>query len=86
MFLLTNSWYRGKDLGSEALKTAKSEEELRWRTLTPSQKLKEWSIKNQYSVLAGGWALSMAVAGVIISRDKYVSRHSIRSLVPSCPV
>lgn len=50
----------------------KSEEEFRWRTLTPSQKLKDWTIRNQYSVLAGGWALSMAVAGAIIARDKCV--------------
>lgn len=58
----------------------KSEEEFRWRTLTPSQKLKDWTIRNQYSVLAGGWALSMAVAGAIIARDKYVSSFQLSLL------
>lgn len=63
---------RGKDAGSAVMENNKSEEEFRWRTLTPSQKLKDWTIRNQYSVLAGGWALSMAVAGAIIARDKCV--------------
>lgn len=90
---LTTVWHRtyfcrGKDYGSETIRSAQSEAELRWKTLSRSEKLKEWTIKNQYSILAGGWALGMAVASGIIWRDRYVSvitcSISILILLSSC--
>ena len=45
-------------------------EKLRWQQMTPKEKLGEWAARHQYSIIFGGWASSLALAGAIISRDK----------------
>jgi hypothetical protein len=37
------------------------------------EKIGEWVGRHQYSVVLGTWALSMGVAGTIISRNRYQS-------------
>ncbi|EGO02377.1 hypothetical protein SERLA73DRAFT_178283 [Serpula lacrymans var. lacrymans S7.3] len=47
-------------------------ERQRWGEMNVKDKVAEWASKHQLSVIAGSWALSMAVAGNIIMRDKLV--------------
>lgn len=49
------------------------EAEKKWDSLTFSQKVGDWSYRHQYSLIMGSWAGSLALAGAIISRQKYVS-------------
>ena len=43
----------------------------RWDSMTPGEKIGDWSFRHQYSLIFGGWAGSLAVAGLAISRNKY---------------
>ncbi|KAI0650296.1 hypothetical protein C8Q79DRAFT_1006578 [Trametes meyenii] len=47
--------------------------ESRWQALDAKAKLKEWAIQNQYKVILGSWAASMALAGAIVMRNRYQS-------------
>ncbi|KAI0677103.1 hypothetical protein C8Q78DRAFT_987566 [Trametes maxima] len=47
--------------------------ESRWQALDTKAKLKEWAIQNQYKVILGSWAASMALAGAIVMRNRYQS-------------
>ncbi|KAJ3788154.1 hypothetical protein GGU10DRAFT_385183 [Lentinula aff. detonsa] len=42
-----------------------------WDAMTPTQKLGDWARRHEYSLIMGSWALSLGVAGALISRDKY---------------
>jgi hypothetical protein len=44
----------------------------RIQALTTGQRILEWTIRNQYKIILGTWALSMGVAGSIIMKDKSV--------------
>lgn len=48
------------------------EAEKRWESLSTGDKIADWADRHQYSLIMGSWAASMAVAGAIISRDKYI--------------
>ena len=48
-----------------------AQEEKRWSTLSTKDKIGEWATQHQYSMILGSWALSLATAGAIISRDRY---------------
>ena len=41
-----------------------------WDSMTLSQKIGDWGFRHQYSIILGGWAGSLAIAGAIISRQK----------------
>ena len=43
----------------------------RWDSMSLSDKIGDWSFRHQYSLIFGGWAGSMAIAGLAISRNKY---------------
>ncbi|KAJ7068808.1 hypothetical protein C8F01DRAFT_1119393 [Mycena amicta] len=43
----------------------------RWEQLGTTDKIADWARRHEYSIIVGGWALSLALAGAIISRDKY---------------
>jgi len=43
----------------------------RWDAMTTSEKIGDWSFRHQYTLIMGGWAASLALAGGIISRNKY---------------
>ena len=53
------------------IESAKRKEESQWQKLTPGQKVLQWAKQNQYSVILGSWAVSMAIAGTIVMRDRY---------------
>ncbi|KAH9918187.1 uncharacterized protein BXZ73DRAFT_105312 [Epithele typhae] len=47
--------------------------ENRWEQMTVAQKVKDWASRNQYKVIVGSWAASMAIAGTIVMRNRYQS-------------
>ncbi|KAG6334759.1 hypothetical protein ID866_4336 [Astraeus odoratus] len=57
--------------GRMELDRAAAEEEARWRALPMKDKVADWAARHQYGIIFGSWALSMAVAGAIIARDRY---------------
>ena len=63
-------------VGVMELQRVKSEEERHWESLSAMGKLKEWAMHNQYKVIVGSWAASMAIAATIVMRNRYV-RYSI---------
>ncbi|KAF8676129.1 hypothetical protein AX14_004998 [Amanita brunnescens Koide BX004] len=46
-------------------------EETHWKQLSASEKMKDWAIRHQYSLIIGGWATSLCLAGAVIWRNKY---------------
>ena len=57
-------------------------QEQRWKSLSTREKIGDWAAQNQYGIIAGSWALSMAVAAAIIMKDKYVIPHTCDLGVP----
>jgi len=59
--------------GFDVIKEELTEEEQKWAQMSSTEKLGNWFDRHKYSVVVGSWAASIAVAGAIISRDKYQS-------------
>jgi len=57
--------------GKLELDRAASEEEARWNALATGDKIGDWAYRHQYSIILGSWALSMAIAGAIVAKNKY---------------
>ncbi|TFK62029.1 hypothetical protein BDN72DRAFT_777612, partial [Pluteus cervinus] len=49
------------------------QEEKHWQSLSSRDRVADWAARHQYSIIIGGWATSMAIAGAIISRNRYQS-------------
>ena len=47
------------------------EEAKRWKNMSFTEKLGDFTARRQYSLIIGGWAASLGVAATIISRNKY---------------
>ncbi|KAH9951711.1 hypothetical protein B0H21DRAFT_717174 [Amylocystis lapponica] len=43
----------------------------RWNSLDSREKLKDWAARNQYKLILGSWAASVAVAGTIVMRNRH---------------
>jgi hypothetical protein len=56
----------------QMLEERQAKEDMHWQQLSGTEKLKEWALRHQYSLIFGGWAASVCVAGAIIWRNKYV--------------
>jgi len=46
------------------------QEAKKWDSMNLKQKIGDWGFRHQYSIILGGWAGSLAIAGAIISRQK----------------
>ncbi|KAG2013252.1 hypothetical protein CC2G_010183 [Coprinopsis cinerea AmutBmut pab1-1] len=57
--------------GSRILDQKEVEAAKRWDKMSFGEKLGDWSFRHQYTLILGGWAGSLALAGGIISRNKY---------------
>ncbi|KAF8969355.1 hypothetical protein BDZ97DRAFT_1902489 [Flammula alnicola] len=57
--------------GLRILDQKELEAEKKWDAMSTGQKIGDWSFRHQYSLIMGGWAGSLALAGVIISRNKF---------------
>ncbi|KAJ6561462.1 hypothetical protein DFH09DRAFT_1160002 [Mycena vulgaris] len=57
--------------GVRILEAEQHHEMTRWESLSTGDKIADWASRHEYSIIVGGWALSLALAGGIISRDKY---------------
>lgn len=60
--------------GRTELDREAAEEEARWNALSTKEKISDWGARHQYSIIVGSWVLSMAVAGSIIAKDRFVAR------------
>jgi len=58
-------------VGLMAIEEQAAEERARWQTYSVKEKVGDWAARHEYSLILGSWALSMAVAGAIISKDRY---------------
>lgn len=67
---MSNVFYR-TGATKRVIENAKRQEQSQWQKLTPGQKVLQWAKQNQYSVILGSWAVSMAIAGTIVMRDRY---------------
>lgn len=73
--------YRGLDFhrqhwtssGQTELEKEREEEWRRWASLSPKDKLAEWTAKHQLSVIVGSWALTMGLVGNKVMRDPLIS-------------
>jgi hypothetical protein len=41
-----------------------------WDKMSTKDKIVDWASRHEYSIIVGSWALSLAIAGGIISRNK----------------
>ncbi|KAG6373065.1 hypothetical protein JVT61DRAFT_1832 [Boletus reticuloceps] len=64
---------RWSDSGKLELDRAAADKEARFNALSTTDKALDWASRHQYSIILGSWALSMAVAGAIVAKDRYVS-------------
>ena len=58
--------------GKALLEHEEAHEETRWEHLSTKDKVKDWAMRNQYKVIVGSWAASMAIAGAIVMRNRCV--------------
>ncbi|KIY52517.1 hypothetical protein FISHEDRAFT_69781 [Fistulina hepatica ATCC 64428] len=56
------------------LEEKQRQEELRWSRLSMTQKVKEYCADHTYTLIVGGWAGSLALAGSILWQDKYMTK------------
>ncbi|KAL7282302.1 hypothetical protein PYCCODRAFT_1438735 [Trametes coccinea BRFM310] len=59
--------------GKAELEREERADEEYWKTLDTKAKFKEWAMRNQYKIILGSWAASMAIAGTIVMRNRYQS-------------
>ncbi|KAI0080881.1 hypothetical protein K474DRAFT_1704419 [Panus rudis PR-1116 ss-1] len=57
--------------GARELEREEKAEEAKWERLSTKDKIFQWASENQYKVILGSWAASMAIAGAIVWRNKY---------------
>ncbi len=62
--------------GKALLDDKERKEETRWDALNSKEKIKDWAMRNQYKVIVGSWAASMAIAATIVMRNRCVLRSS----------
>jgi hypothetical protein len=58
--------------GKMELERVEAEQEMTWESMTTSEKVGEWATRHMWSLIFGSWAGTLAVAGAIISKDKWV--------------
>lgn len=59
------------DIGKHELDAEEARRQARWESLTFRQKVGDFASRNEYKLIVGGWAASMAGAFGIIMRNKY---------------
>ncbi|ESK95087.1 ynr018w-like protein [Moniliophthora roreri MCA 2997] len=59
------------DEGARILTEQEHRDAERWASLSFKDRVSDWASRHEYSIIMGSWALSLAAAGAIISRDKY---------------
>ncbi|GJE84172.1 Respiratory supercomplex factor 2, mitochondrial [Phanerochaete sordida] len=57
--------------GAMELRRVRSADEAHWESLSAAGKFKEWAMHNQYKVIVGSWAASMALAGAIVMANRH---------------
>ena len=78
---------RREGSGKDLLEEQEYAERKRWETLSTKEKVGDWALKHQYSLILGSWAASMGVAAAIIMKDRHqTTSQKVRETVhPSAP-
>ena len=58
-----------RDPGTQELHTVATREQERWEKMSAKEKISDWAIRHQYSLITGTWAASMLGAYGWVSRD-----------------
>lgn len=53
------------------LERVAAEEREQWERLSLRQRVSNWAVRHQWSLIMGGWVTSVATAGFVLSRDRY---------------
>jgi hypothetical protein len=56
--------------GKDLLEVEEFAEQKRWESLSTKDKVSDWALRHQYSLILGSWAASMGVAAAIIMKDR----------------
>jgi len=65
-----SSYFCRESEATHVLDERRVQEEQRWKSLPLTDKISDWVLRHQYPVILGGWALSLGVAGAVISRQR----------------
>ncbi|KAF8634790.1 hypothetical protein AX15_000706 [Amanita polypyramis BW_CC] len=55
----------------QMLEGRQEREQEAWQKLSTKEKITTWAAQHQYTIILGGWASSLCVAGTLIWRDRY---------------
>ncbi|KAJ7612994.1 hypothetical protein FB45DRAFT_938750 [Roridomyces roridus] len=59
--------------GMQVIQAQEAQETTEWESMSTGDKIGAWASRHEYSIIIAGWALSLAAAGGIISRNPYQS-------------
>ncbi|KAF7355792.1 HIG1 domain-containing protein [Mycena sanguinolenta] len=57
--------------GARLLEAQELHELTKWERMSTTDKIADWASRHEYSIIIGGWALSLVTAGAIINRNKF---------------
>ncbi|KAK2465953.1 hypothetical protein APHAL10511_001594 [Amanita phalloides] len=57
--------------GAQLLEERQKRDDMHWKMLSAKEKMVDWALRHQYSIIMGGWATSLCLAGAVIWRNKY---------------
>ena len=73
-----------KGAGKDLLDEEEHLEKIRWAGLSTKEKIGDWALKQQYSLILGSWAASLGLAAAIIMKDRHqTTSQKVRQV--SCP-
>ena len=57
--------------GKDLLDEEENVERRRWEALSTKEKISDWAMTHQYSLIVGSWAASLGLAAAIIMKDRH---------------
>jgi hypothetical protein len=67
-YIAANQW---ESVGKTELEREQAAREAKWNALTTTEKIKDWSARNQYTIIGGSWVASLGIAFGVVARNKY---------------
>lgn len=67
-YIASNQW---DSVGKTELEIQARAREEKWRSMSTTEKIKDWSSRNQYTIIGGSWVASLGIAFGLVARNKY---------------
>jgi hypothetical protein len=67
-YISTNQW---DSVGKNELQREAAIRDAKWNSMTTTEKIKDWSAHNQYTIIGGSWVASLGIAFGLVARNKY---------------